>query len=225
MARLLEVTLKTEMGGEDCLNRFNYITEATAGAGKLSVGLLRAMGLELSGGVLPADLFGALLKIMISSTVAIVDVTVRDVYSVTDFVQAAIGVQGSASGNVLGPVNAFGFSTNRVVYNIRRGQKRFVGVPEDNQNVGVLNEPGITNASNLAAAMSAAITGNTGAGSAEFIPVVVSKHKYQTNTEIPSEDPVYAYEYYPEETQFDHLAVGVVWTAKETVRSQVSRQY
>ena len=223
--RLLEVTLKTEQGGEECINRFNYVTDSVAGAGKLSLGLIRAMGLVPSGGVLPVDLFGDLLRIMLNAATAIIDVTARDVYSNTDFVQQAIGVAGASTGEVLPPFAAFGLSTNRVVYNIARGQKRFVGVSESNQNNGVLVGGAMTNLANVADAMSQTITGDTGAGSVDFTPCVVSKFKYQTNEDVPTEDPKYAYEYYPEATQFDHLAIGVTWTGKDTVRSQVSRQF
>jgi hypothetical protein len=75
---------------------------------------------------------------------------------------------------------------------------------------------------NVAGAMNAVLTYIDEGNTLTFTPIVAAKEKYQSNT-----NPVrFAYRYYASEAlQLQHIMSSIIWSAYDTVRTQVSRQY
>lgn len=224
MPKLFEITLQTLVQEESCINRWTYVTAETAAVGNYSLALFDAFGTAISSGNFPDDTVMRALQLLMSNQVDFVDITVRDVFSNTDFVQSDfVGATGAVVADVLPAFNAFALNTNRVVYNIARGQKRITGVAENDQAAGFCTAPAYTRLTALAGAMSTELSGVVGGTTVLFQPCVVSKLKYRTNPDETERDPVYAYKYYPEATQFDHIASPVEWFGKQKISHQASR--
>jgi len=224
---LYEVSVFTSYYGQSCLNRFNYLSTGTPAAVTGSFALISAMG-GIPETLTPGDFPGGTLmsqwQATVSNQVSFTAMSAKAIYDVNDFyelpyVPAPVGDQ---TGEALSPVMGFGMRTSRVRQDIRRGTKRFEGVPEAHVGGGgVLVSPGTTNIGTLATLMSGALSYDDEGNTLTFTPCVVSKQKY-TVTESGRE----AYRYYPTEAdQDDHIASGILWQPYPQVRSQTSRQY
>lgn len=230
---LMEVTLEQSYAGQEIINRWNYLASGIPAAVTFSFALTAALGaifddLAVPPGYPPTELMG-LIAAAQHSGVSFQTVTVKDVYSATDFYSTVFinALSGGRSGDGMTPVNAYGFRTNRVRSDIRRATKRFVGVSEgDVQTLGVVIPAFVVSHLNpIAEKMSEALEYDDEGNNLTFQPCVVKKERYNSDTQLADPDGN-AYRYYANQaTQLGLLAVSVTWEPYEQVRSQVSRQY
>jgi hypothetical protein len=222
---LYEVILNQVMSNQQCVNVFNYTTDGVPTGVSGSFALLSALGMLLEGdpAAFPEDKLGEAIKFVQSASVTFLQVSARNVYDPTDFYTYPYltGIVGSRSGNVSSPVVALGLTSNRTRTDIRRGQKRFVGVPlADTSTEGALTSGYLVVATELGAKLGQTFSYTEGGGSIAFAPVVVSKEKYTT----PSGKDAYRY-YSTLAAQAAHIMAGVSYLPKPVVRTQGSRQY
>jgi len=219
------VTLRQEYFGQQCINEWSYFSPDTLGATPSSLELLTLMGFIPEGDPLafPADTIAAALAVVQSDNVQYLSVEARELYSLTDFYEAAYSpplTGENTGGDSMSPFVAYGSFSNRVRTDIRRAFKRFVGVMEaDVAAGGELTSGSVTENTTLADAMSEILAGAT----AVYSPAVFSLLKEP----IPDTDPVrYRYVKYPDPAdQDEHTARGISFAPYTVVRSQTSRQY
>lgn len=222
---LFEVILEQDLGQQQIINRFNYLSDGTPTGVTLSYACLWALGLLLTG---PSDNFpdpgmGLAIQHCLGTSLTFVQVSARNVYDPTDFYTYPYlaGTAGELVGGVMSPVIAAGLTSSRVRTDIRRGQKRFAGIRQsDVLTEGAISSTELVSLTELGGAMGASWAYTEGGNSLNFTPCVVSKEKYTT----PSGKSAYRY-YSTYAAQAAHLAVGVSWLPKPTVRTQGSRQY
>jgi hypothetical protein len=220
------VTLEANYLGQQIINSWDFVS-GTVPSGQLgSLLVLAGWGLapfdtiELFG----EDTVASKFALAQAGSVVYVQAICKNLYSNTDFYTFAFdaATHGQRSGQGLSPVSAAGFSTDRTVANIRRGQKRFVGVVEgDVDDGGVINADGRTVWENVGGAMENVTVVPVGAGTFTFTPYVFSKHRV-----VDPDTGRVSYEAWPDEaTAMEHIARINQWNLKPQVRSQVSRQY
>ena len=230
---LHEVVIRTSFFGQECINRYNYVSSGTPAAVSLSFGLASALGYVQgvgqtdfvgNGGIAPA------ITAVQSQSVEYQDILVRDVYDPLDFYTTNFnaGTTGAIAlaDQSLSPANAYGFRSNRTRLDIRRGFKRYVGATEAN-----VQEGGRIVDAFLAAQLTtvADVLGNTQTYDDEgntltYAPVVVSKFAYTT----PSGRTAYRYATESEGGEAAQLAQVMNvdnWSPYDTIRTQNSRQY
>lgn len=223
---LYEITLEQSYFGQQVINRWNYqsntIPDGVSGAFKALVG----MGFSPDTDIDPfgADTVAGKLQAVQSSSVFFVQAIAKNLYSVTDFFTYAFppNTTGSSDTSVgESPVVAIGFTSDRTRSDIRRAQKRFVGVPEAAVAAGGVLESGyLALCQDLGDTMGDPNVVPAGLGSITYTPYCFGREKYTA----PSGND--AYRYYPTESeQLDHIALITTFTAKPQTRSQVSRQY
>lgn len=223
--RIFEITVSYMYYNQQCINRWNYTADVSVGTNTMSNALAVAFG---SGGASEDPVVGSVLdqyQRLVSATGVVTDMTVRDLYSDFDFVEVPLGFNGITTGEGMSPAMAYGFYSERVRLDIRRGFKRIPGVGEGAvQGGGVLFGTGLANVVEMAVRMSLPLNTSIGGTPVVFTPCVMGKEKYQTN---PGETPAkWAYKQYDTETeQLEHLAIGGTWTPYPQVRTQNSRQY
>lgn len=226
---ILEVVLEQSFYDQQIINRWNYVSTGTPAAVSLSFALVSALGAIYDNAGVPVGYpltgFMKTLASIQNNQVQFVQLSVKDVYSDTDFYETPFvqELKGAVTGESLPPFSAWGFYSNRVRQSVRRGQKRIVGVPEAWQNAGWQEPPAPTNLPFFSAKMSEVLNYSDEGNSLSFAPAICGKEKY-----LPEDGRTgrYAYRYYATEAeQLEHTALGVVWTDHERVRSQTSRQY
>lgn len=220
---LMEVVLRGELNGQQHVNRFNYIGAGTPAAVSMSFALTSAMGFIKVGAAFPAGTIFAWMVGQLSTALTFSEVEVRNVYSVTDFYLTpfASGTAGTYAGEATSPTLAYGFRTNRVRTDIRRGTRRFGGVVEATIGAGGVLAGGIGTSLDLVAdLMSDVLTYTDEGNTLTFTPCVVKREGYET----PSGG--WAYRYMEDETeQLANVATSIIWAPYPNVRTQVSRQY
>jgi len=220
---LYEVTLRQSYYEQLCVNVFSYITLPGIGVTPNALELLTLMGFIPEGDPLafPNDTLADAIFTIQSSAVNFLTVEARELYSVTDFYEAAYSppIAGNLdTGDDLSPFVAFGFYTARVRTDIRRGFKRFVGVTEGVvDNGGLISAGLVSNLTDLTDRLSEELTG----ASAVYSPCVISREKIVD----PDTGKVTYQLYETEAEQEEHVANPLVWSYYDTVRSQTSRQY
>src|SRR5688500_10686960 len=226
---IMEVTVTQQYAGQECVNRWNYIASGVPASLSLSFALTNALGAIEAAGVYPATSLMRRIADVQSNGVTFDTITVKDVYSVTDFYSTPFIslLQGARAGEGMSPINALGFRSSRVRSDIRRATKRFVGVSEnDAGSQGVLTGAILPLLAALALEMGDIQTWNDEGSTLTFTPCVVSKELYDPNPENPLAKNHTAYRYYETEAeQMLHVAQGISWDYYPQVRSQVSRQY
>lgn len=228
---LYEVILQQTYFGQEIINRWNYISQGTPAAVTGSFALTSALGaifdITAVPPAYPPDHLMRLIAGAQANDVVFDFVSVRNLYSVTDFYETPFlnPLTGTGASESLSPINAFGFRTNRVRTDIRRGTKRLVGVTADTvQDGGVLTPTTLTAILNpIAAKMSEVLEYNDEGNALTFTPAIFGRERYLPNPELPDRP---AYRYYPTEVeQLEHVATGILWDVYPQVRSQTSRQY
>lgn len=223
---LYEVTLEQEYFGQQIINKWNY-DSGTIPSGSLGALLaLVGMGWTPFGDIdaFGADTIAGQLQAGQATAVNFVQAIAKNLYSVTDFYTYAFppNTAGANGGvNPMSPMVAYGFATDRTRSDIRRGQKRFVGVTEaDVGGGGILLDATKTYWQALGDTM-ADINAVPVEGSAvTFTPYVFGRVAYTTDSGKT------AYKYYDTEVeQRAHIARINQWTLKSAIRSQTSRQY
>lgn len=220
---LYQVTLRQVYFNQEVINQWHYNGDGTVGTVSGSFGLLSALGFVESAGVYPAGRLFAALRAVQSDELDYVEVEAAAMYSPTDFYTLPFNPvpSGSKTGNAESPIVAYGFNTNRVRRDVRRGQKRLAGTVEDAiDSGGVVTGTMVTLLSTVAARMSEVVTYDDEGTTLSFAPVVLSYEAYITDSGRTAYRP-----YATEAAQLTHMATGVTWAVKPQVRSQVSRQY
>lgn len=229
---ILEVVLSQLYSSQNTINRWNYVSTGTPAAVTLSFALAKALGAifdeTLLGGSYPASGLMCILANMQNNGCLFTGLSVRNVYSETDFYETPFAppLVGANGGDGNSPMMAIGFRSNRITTLVRRGTKRFTAVPE--AFVGQGGEVAIGSGGNVDAvrvAMNAVLTYNDEGNNLTFAPAVCGKEKYPVMKDgVPT--GTHAYRYYADPAvQLEHTAVGVTWEAYPVVRGQQSRQY
>lgn len=232
MPALMEVVLSQVVGGEQTINRWNYLADGDTGSTTNSFGLIMA----LTGGALtgspPAfatDTFMRRLQELQVTAVQFASIAVKNVYSTTDFQEFAFtsAVTGTiGTGDPAAPWIVYPFRTNIVRTDIGRGQKRISGVSEDLMgDFGAVGTSPTAEVTLFAEAMSETLTYSASGASLTFTPCVVKREKYQVQAPAMGVAERFAYRYY--ETfaeQAEFIASGVVWTPQARVSTQDSRK-
>jgi len=220
---LYEVTLRQRYYDQLCVNVFDYLSPGGLGNTPSSLELLTLMGFIPEGDPLafPAGTIADALSDLQSSSVEFLSVEARELYSVTDFYEAAYSPVIAATGglgNAMPPFNAYGLYTARIRTDIRRSFKRFVGVSEGYvDNGGVLT----STANGLVADLGELLSDTLSGATAVYSPATISREKVVD----PDTDAVSYQLYATEAEQEEHTAYPLVWAGYTVVRSQTSRQY
>jgi hypothetical protein len=233
---LLEATLAMIFAGQQCICRWNYVSSGTPAAVSRSFGLAAAMGaiydlIAVPPGY-PTGTFMQLLAACISTGVTFEQLTVLNVYDVTDFYQTPFvnPYTGERTGESMSPALAYGWRSTQVRRDVARATKRLPGVSEaqvGTEGIVVAGQLTIMNA--FADIMSDALTYDDEGNTLTYTPAVVKKQRYNPSTRLA--DPAgTAYRYIPvgagaEAAQLAQTAVGIAWQSYNAVRTQVSRQY
>jgi hypothetical protein len=230
VTKLLELVLTGTDNFQETINRFNYTVTSSVETEVNGAALIQAFGAIWDGTEYPSGLPLRDFMQMLNDEYCFLSVSARDVYSDVDFAEVPLVHDACGAvtvGDIEPPFVAFGFRTNRIRRDIRRGTKRFSGVSEtDSDGGGLLNGAAVTRVEIAAAAMSAVLTQTVAGVDYTFHPVIVGKMRY-----LPPDNTVFnaagtAYTYWPDfATQADHLASDPTWEIYPTFRSQVSRQY
>jgi len=222
---LYEFVVRSTYFGQNCINRWNYLSSGSAGSALPSFALAQAMGAAITAGEFVDDSVLGQWQDLVHSGVTFVSLQAKNVYDPTDFYEVFFpsGVVGIQTGDGMAPFNAFGFVSNQVRLDIAKGHKRFAGVAESLvDSGGAIHSASLVGFNNWATEMSNILPYTEDGASLNFAPTVVSKEKYESN-------PVkhlFSYRYYATEAeQLDHVASPVTWGVMLDVRSQVSRQY
>lgn len=227
---IFEVVLRQTYEGQECINRMNYVSSGTPASVSLSFALAWSLGaihdaIAVPPGYPPTKLMRRIAACQVNS-VQFETLSVRNLYSDTDFYETPFVplLTGTALGSDgMPPFNALGFYSTRIRQSVRRGTKRFVGVPEAVSTSGGQISSALLNGTikDLANELSEVLNYDDEGNQITFTPAVCAKERYT----VPASGRN-AYRYYATEAeQMSHTAVGVLWTPYTTVRSQTSRQY
>jgi hypothetical protein len=223
---LYEVTLEQVYFGQQCINRWNYQAGSIPGGASGAYLLAVAMGAIADDDTPAFDLTTILGKMqqLQSASVTFVEMVVKTLYSVTDFYTYSFppGTVGTGGGEPLSPVMALGYASDRTRADIRRSQKRFVGLTEGNVEAGgALVGAYQTSAQVLGVMMGNPNTVTVDGVTTVFNPVTLGREKYH-----PPGRTTWAYRYWPTEVeQLTHVANITQFNVKDKARSQTSRQY
>lgn len=228
---LFEVVLQSTYQNQQIINRFNYVSAGTPAAVSQSFALTSALGaiwdsIAIPPGY-PSGTLLAAISSAISSQVSFDFISVKNIYSVTDFYETPFlqPYNGGQTGDSLSPTVAYGFRSGRIRSDIGRGYKRFVGVTESNNNNGGNIHSNALNGvlATLATRLGEVLSYNDEGNALTFTPCIVGKQRYVPN---PARPDRYAYRYYPtEEEQLERIATGIHWDPYPQTRTQTSRQY
>lgn len=225
---LYEMVLNTEYQGQQCVNRWNYMTTSVPAAVTLSYGLLAAAGfIQGLGDVdFPAGSLAELIRSLVNTGVTFVSVVAKEIWVLPDFYSTPFNtgtIGGATSGDLAAPFLAYGVHSNQTTRRVRAGTKRFVGVSEGFMGAGgLLDGISIGVLADICVAMNNNLSYDDEGSILQYQPVVVHKEKIV--------DPVtgkITYKYYPSEAEQipANVAQNVVWSPMPYVRSQTSRQY
>lgn len=223
---LYEITLEQSYYGQQIINRWNYQSGSIPSGSSGSLLLIAAMGFSVNGATpaLDATTIAGKLKALQVAAAEFIQVIAKNLYSVTDFYTYAFppGTHGTVAGvDGLSPTAAWGYTTDRTRADIRRGQKRFVGIPESQvSGGGELDPASLSTYQALGDAMAAPVSGDASGSPVTFTPYVFGRQKYTA----PSGHDAYRY-YATESEQLDHIALITAFALKQETRTQVSRQY
>lgn len=223
---ILEAVISQSYQGQQVINRYHYVSSGTPAAVSLSFALLYAMGYLSSrvvGGAFPAGTIAGAVQDIQHNSLTYVSSVARDLYSVTDFYENpfVVPVSGDQPGSAATPVLAYGFQSNRVRLDVRRGSKRYAGVLEEAMEAGGTIVSGyFTEMGEVADLLSDTLTYDDEGNTITFVPAVLSFEMYTT----PPAPKAYR-KYETEAEQLMHTAQGVLYAPQPRVRTQVSRQY
>lgn len=227
---LFEVVLNTSYVGQNCVNRWNYVSGGTPGAVTPAFALAFALGAIYDEAHIPPQYTpGTLLSdlaLTMSQAAVFQQITVINVYDPVDFYQTPFvpPYAGQINAGGVSPALSMGYRTNIVNRDIGRGFKRFVGLPDNAESDGgQLTPEHEALMADLAETMSAVLEYDDEGNTLTFAPAICSKHKYVPDPLKPTK---FAYEYYDTlAEQLTHTATGIRWEIYNTARTQTSRQY
>lgn len=224
---LYEITLEQSYVGQQCINRWNYVSseipEGDSGAflALVGMGFTPTDDIEAFG----TDTIAYQIRQAQSVGVTFIQAIAKNLYSVTDFYTYAFppntnGANDATTG--LSPTQAFGFTSDRTRSDIRRAQKRFVGVTEGEvEGGGVFTPTALTALQEWGDAMGEPNIVPASVGVVTYTPYVFGREKYTVE-----ESGKEAYRYYATQSeQEEHIALITTFTPKSQTRTQTSRQY
>jgi len=223
---IYEVLLRQAYDNKACLNRWNYESNSTPAAVSRSFALAAAFGgiPDPITSEFPEGSIMALIAQMQSEGVDYVELSVEALYDVSDFYSIPYPPTqgGTATGTPMSSFAAYALQSNRVRTDIRRGNKRFVGVSETHVGgAGIIEATMTPVLEDLAAAMSADLEYDDEGTPVVFSPVILSLEKHAPDAE---HDNDWYRKYDTLAEQEDHMAVGIVWTYKAFMTTQNSRK-
>lgn len=230
MATYYEVTIMGTLVGQQIINRLTFVSNIDDVGSTSANALLQALGYDPTDPTTPntSTVLAALLNAQ-TTAYQMDEISVRNLYSVTDFItQPVTGANWAgkitlASGDRLMSFVASRIRTNRVRTDIRRGTLALTGGTEEQaEGSDVWNTEYMAWLTNLCTNLNAPPEYTGGGTTTLFRPSVLGKERY----EVPGSSPVrYAYRYYAtEEEQAQHAAIGVTWSPVNDISSQVSRK-
>jgi len=232
MPTIMEVALSCRWNNQITDNVFNFLWDGVGDSpGNLSVALMGQLGWsnwDVGEDSYPDGSFAQAFKQLVSVGLLFDIVTVRDVYSTTDFYEWTFPIpgnasQGSQSSGKASPTLAFGFKSSKTRTDIKRGAKRFPGVVLGQlSDGGTFTAPTLTYMAGLATAMSNVLTAP---GSTNFLPAICKKDRVPV---MSGGEPTgtFKYVYFTDSTeQVANTAAPVVWDLVTTQRTQTSRQF
>lgn len=228
---ILELVLEAEYFGQQCINRFHYVSAGDPAAVTRSFALVSGFGAIWDNTLLPPSypfptVFSG-IRDALSDEVIFKQITAQNLYDPFDFyetpfVPEPVGEQGSEA---MSPTQAFGFRSSRTRTDIRRGMKRFVGVTEGNVSGGGMIVQGFldTQLAQLASWLGYVIPYNDEGASLTFTPCILGKERIVET--VNGEERVVYRKYETELEQLEHIASGIAWSPYAQTRTQNSRQY
>lgn len=222
---LYEVIVRGRYFNQQVINKWTYVSTGTPASVLGSFALASAWGVIPELGVFPPDAPYTKIYAMLSDEMLIDSVEFRAAadYAPTDFYERPFSPPGggTVSGSPMSPTAAYGFRTNRVRLDIDRGTKRLAGVIETAVgDGGVIEASFMDDLEGAAEAMSAVLEYDDEGSTITFSPCIASKTEYTT----PSGKKAYRYRS-TLAAQLEHVALGILWSPYDTVRTQTSRQY
>jgi len=220
---LYEVTLRQRYFSQDIVNVFGYFVPPVLAAAPNALELLSLMGFIASGDPLEfgAGSIAESLQSIQNAGVEFISAEARELYSFADFYEAVYDpplVGTFSGGDAVAPFVAYGLFSARIRLDIKRAQKRFVGVSEGQMSAGgTIGSSMLGFLADLGDLMSVVLAG----AAADYNPCVISREKV-----IDPDTGAVTYQLYDTEAeQEEHIAYPLVWSPHTTVRSQTSRQY
>jgi len=223
---LFEVTLRQAYDNKNVINRWNYASSGVPAAVSLSFALASAFGgiPDPITGEFPDDSLMAFLAGMQNTGLRYVELQVENMYDVVDFytIPYASSQAGLTGGERMSAFVAYGFTSNRLRTDVRRGSKRFAGASETYVGeYGVITSSGMETLEGVAEALSATLTYDDEGTDIEFRPTVLSYQKH--DPDVDHEREWYS-KYATLAAQMDHAAVGVKYTANPNATTQNTRK-
>lgn len=223
---IIELVVNQRFWNQLVINRFHYVQAGTPAVVTPSFAMIAAAGFIPATPISTTFEDGTLaggMEDVTSADLQFVSAYARNLYSVTDFYEVpyATTILGDRTGESMSPAMAYGFYSNRVRTDIRRGMKRLCGVSETSvQSGGVITSAFSPALVGLAATMSDTLTYDDEGNTLTFTPAILGLEEYTT----PAGKRAYRIAA-TESEQLARTAQGVVWTYYPQVRTQVSRQY
>lgn len=218
-------TLRETFVGQECINRFGYVSTVEPTGITGSFGLAKHMGaFDLTDGAFADGTLLRAIQLIQGADVQFNELQVMNLYDPADFttVPWPTGVVGAdAESPYMSPFVSVGLHSNRVTRAIRQGTRRFTGVPVVQVGEeGALVPTYLALVQDVADEMSSVLNPLNAFSEGVYTPSVLSYKSYTT----PKGNK--AYKPWPTEAeQLGHAALGVTWSPYPQVRSQVSRQY
>lgn len=223
---LYEVVLEQEYAGQQVINKWNFqsseIPVGVSGAFKSIVAMGFAPDTDVT--AFGEETIAGKLQALQGAFVNFIQVIARDIFNDLDYYTYAFpadthGLNGTSQPT--GPAFAYSFATNKSRRDVSRGQKRIVGVVEgDIGDLGVITPSALAVLQSFGDTMADISLAPAGGSAITYTPYVFGTKSYVTSSGKK------AYEYYPTEAaQLAKIMLITQWTPKNTVRTQVSRQY
>lgn len=230
MAQAYEVTLVGTLVSEQTINRLGFVTNIDDVGSTSASALLQALGYQPAIPASPwaASVFDAYLNAQ-TTAFQLDEISVRNIYSVTDFLTQPVTGSGwagkiaLAAGDRVPTFVASKLRTNRVRTDVRRGTLALTGGTEEQmEGTDEWNAAYIALLQLVADALNTPPEFSGGGTTTMYRPSVFGKERYA----VPDSSPVrYAYRYYSTfADQIVHTAQNVTWSPVAAVSSQVSRK-
>ena len=232
MPTIMEVTVQGRLFNQQTLNVFNYHYDGVASdPGGLSTILLNGLGWPLWDIVTsqyPDGSVAEAWRLAVNGQFTFEIITVRNVYSRTDFVEWLFPISGAArtgaeGGEATSPALTYALKSSKALADIKRGARRIAGASEPRIEAGgVLSVAGLSLLNELAGTFSSLLP----AFDNQFASCICKKEKVPVLNPDDTPSGRFKYEYFTDiEEQIDNTAYPVIWGAVPTIRTQTSRQY
>lgn len=221
---ILELTVRGEVGGETYINRYDFVGTGTPASVSMSFALAHAFG-AIPDGIpveIPANSPMWYFLEIASTATQIFSVTVKNLYSVTDFYEIPYPTPeaGVQAGVPAAPFLVYPLTTNIVRTDVSRGRKAIGGVSESAMGANGVIETGIlAYLADFCGTLSEPLVYDDEGNTLTFTSCVLSKQEYET----PKGNRAYKL-YDTEAAQLEHTAVGVTWSPKTKVSTENSRK-